>query len=141
MANHQDGAGDVNLENGVPILSLLRSRILRGYVTRDGHIDDSKGIHIEAVETLKEDEFLIEMYTGLTALLKREGEYYLFVQVCPHALSEAGVEQLVRKWSRVVVCMESAERSEDTETQNYLSARKVFKIREVRYPSFDSFKT
>jgi hypothetical protein len=129
MANYQDGAGDVNMENGMPILSLLRPRILRGYVTKDGHIDDSKGMRIEAVEMLQEDEVMIEMYPGLAALLKMDGEYYVFVQVCPYALSEAGVDQLVRKWSRVVVYMEGVERSEGSKTQDYLGAREIFKIR------------
>ena len=121
----------MNLENGVPILSLSRQRILRGYITRDGHLDDSEVMHIESVQAVKEDEVLIEMYPGLAALLKMDGDYYVFIQACPHALSEVGIGQLVQQWSRVMVHMEGSEtqRSQDTEAQDYLSTRQMFKIR------------
>jgi hypothetical protein len=131
MANYQDSAGDVNLKNGVPILNLFRQRILRGYITKDGHLDDSEAIHIESIQVLKENEFLIEMYPGLAALLKKDGDYYVFIQVCPHALSETGVQKLVQNWSRVVVYMEGSEiaRSQDADVQDYLGPWQMFDIR------------
>jgi hypothetical protein len=131
IANYQDSAGDVNLKNGVPILSLSRQRILRGYITRDGHLDDSKAIHTESIQALKEGEFLIEMYPGLAALLKKMDDYYVFIQVSPHALSETGVQKLVQNWSRVVVYMEGSEiaRSQDADAQDYLGPWQMFDIR------------
>lgn len=130
IANDKDSGGDVGLEKGRPVLSLLRPRILRGYITRDGHIDDSKGTHIEAVQLLQEDEVLIEMYPGLAALLEKVGDYYVFLCVCPHALSEIGVEDLVQRWSRVVVYMEGSRRQtgQDAKTLGYLTSPEIFKI-------------
>jgi len=71
------------------------------------------------------------MYPGLAALLKKDGDYYVFIQVCQHALFETGVQKLVQDWSRVVVYMEGSEiaRSQDTEAQDYLGPRQMFDIR------------
>jgi len=70
------------------------------------------------------------MYPGLAALLKKGSEYYVFLRVCPHALSEIGVEDLVQRWSRVVVYMEGSGRQmhQDTESLEYLASPEMFKI-------------
>jgi hypothetical protein len=128
-ANIFDGAVEFSQENGREILKLQRPRILQGYFSIDGHIDDSDETHIEDVQSLPEEEVLIEMYPGLAALLKKNGEYYVFIRICPHALSESGVRLLIEMWSRVVLDGERPEQSgEDAQDISYLSSSEVFKI-------------
>ncbi|ORY09096.1 heterokaryon incompatibility protein-domain-containing protein [Clohesyomyces aquaticus] len=131
IRNDKDTVEDLEVEDGQTILRLLRPRILRGYFTRDGHIDGSNTTHIETVQSLKDDEVLIEMYPGVAAFLKKAGEFYIFLRVCPHALSESEVEDLVTRWSRVVVYLEGPERHvcQGTKSLPYLSCVQTFKIR------------
>ncbi|KAF2257878.1 hypothetical protein CC78DRAFT_587864 [Lojkania enalia] len=70
--------------------------------SRGTDTDDSGDVRIEDIQNILEDKFLIEMYPGLTALLRKEGEYHVFIRICPHALSDNGVDKLVDMWSRVV---------------------------------------
>ena len=86
---------------------------------------------MEGLEGLGEGEVLIEMYYGLAALLKKENEYYVFTQVCPHALSEGGVEELVGRWSSVVVDAEGPkdQMGQDLESFKYLGSVETFRIR------------
>ena len=88
---------------GVLYLTIMRPRILRGYFTRDGHLDGSVETTIQEVESLAEHEVLIEMFPGLAALLNRQKGNYTFILVCPHALSTDGVHELVKRWDTVVV--------------------------------------
>ncbi|KAL1611955.1 hypothetical protein SLS60_000178 [Paraconiothyrium brasiliense] len=129
-ANISDGRAAFSEEGGREILTLDRPRILQGYFTRNGHIDDSDQTHLEEVQSLPEDEVLIEMYPGLSALLKKDGDCYVFVRICPHALSESGVMLLIEMWSRVVLDGEYPEQcGYDARDVIYLSSSEVFKIR------------
>jgi hypothetical protein len=129
-AKINDAGAEFERENGREILKLHRPRILQGHFTRDGHVDDSNNTHIEDVQHLSEGEVLVEMYPGLAALLREEGEYYVFIQVCPHALSEHGVEKLVEMWSRVVVDGEGPEEQmgQGAGALEYLSSAEIFNI-------------
>ncbi len=71
------------------------------------------------------------MYPGLAALLRKDGDYYVFIQVCPHALSETRVQNLVQHCSRVVVYIEGSEigTSQGVEAQDYLGPCQIFNIR------------
>jgi hypothetical protein len=132
IANEKDGNAKVIWEEGMPVLIIHRPRITKGYFTLDGHIDGVKQISTKSIESLKEGQLLIEMYPGLAALLTvDDSEYYRFVRVCPHALSKRGVEQLVGKWSHVVVYMDgvSKDESEKFETIEYLTNPQMYKIR------------
>lgn len=101
----KEGDAVFSTEQGCRILTLLRPKILRGYITRNGHIDGETQIRHERVESLRDNEVLIEMYPGSAALLTRQmgDTYYVFRQICPHALSEAAVADLVDRWSDIVV--------------------------------------
>ena len=125
-----DAGVEFNQEDGHQILRLYRLMILRGFFTRDGHMDDSTGTHVEDVKHLSEDEVLIEMYPGLAALLRKQGEYYVFTRVCLYALSEIGVEKLTEMWSRVVVDGDGLEEQtgQSAEACGYLSSPETFKI-------------
>ncbi|KAH6676501.1 heterokaryon incompatibility protein-domain-containing protein [Halenospora varia] len=90
-------------ENGCHVLTLIRSRIIQGYFTRNGHINGVNDTTMESLEDLRESEVLIEIYPGVAALLNKEDEYYIFTQVCLHTLSESGVEELVGRWGSVVI--------------------------------------
>lgn len=110
-SNVKDGDAVFSTEKGRRILILLRPKILHGYISRNGHLDGETRTHCEKVENLRNSEVLIEMYPGLSALLKKEdgAAYHIFIQVCPHALSVGGVKDLVGRWSSVVVDGESPE--------------------------------
>jgi hypothetical protein len=127
-SNVKDGDAVFSTEGGCRILTLLRPKILRGYITRNGHIDGEKDVRIEGVDCLEDNEVLIEMYPGLAALLKKEKdtEYHIFCQVCPHALSGSGVEDLVGRWSSVVIDGESPK---DLGPSVYLGPVEPIKIR------------
>lgn len=124
--NLRDIQAEFNTENGCRVLTLHRSRITQGYLTRNGHLDDEKGMLIEDLNCLRIGEILVEMYPGLAMLLKQEAEYCTFIQVCPHALSEAGVEKLVGRWNRVVL---DGEGLKDLESSVYLDPVETYKIR------------
>jgi hypothetical protein len=130
-ANDKDSKAIFSKENGYQVLTLVRSPILQGYFTRNGHLDGANDICIEGLEGLGKDEVLIEMYPGLAALLKKEDGYYTFAQVCPHALLEGGVKELVGRWSSVVVDAEGPEeqRGQDPRSCEYLGLVETFKIR------------
>ena len=113
-------------ENGYQVLTLHRPEILQGYFTRNGHIDDEKDMRIEELDCLRKGEILIELYPGLAALLRqKEDLYYVFIQTCPHSLSEEGVKELVRRWSTVVVDGEGPKASGSVK---YLGPVKPFRI-------------
>jgi heterokaryon incompatibility protein (HET) len=130
-AKIKDTGAEFDQENGWEVLKIHRPKILRGHFTRDGHMDDSSDMHIEDVQHVPENEVLIEMYPGLAALLRKEGEYYVFIRVCPHALSYNGVEKLVSNWSCVVVDGDGPEEQmgQSIKTLDYLSLPETFKIR------------
>jgi len=117
-------------ENGREVLILQRPRVLLGYFTRNGHMDGSNETHVEAVQSLPEDEILIEMYPGLAALLHKCDAHYVFVRICPHGLSKNGVEKLVEMWSSVVVDGKLPEQTkeglEDTSYRGPLETYKIF---------------
>ena len=83
------------------IMKITRRRFLKGYFTRTGHIDDTGDTALEDVKSLGKGESLVELYPGLAALLHTSGDFYTFDRVCPHALSERGVEELVQNWTGV----------------------------------------
>lgn len=119
-------------ENGYNILTLIRPQILRGYFTRNGPLTGLHGIKVEEVASLHENTVLVEIYPGLAALLSRvEGDYYVFVQVCPHALSRGSLLELVGRWSTVVVDGVGPEelQSQDRQRLGYLGLTRSFKIR------------
>jgi len=100
---------DFDSESGGRTMTIFRRRIRKGYFTRTEHIDDSGGIVLEDAENLGKGEHLVELYPGLAALLDTSGKHYTFDRVCPHALSERGVEELVRRWTSVVMGEEKQE--------------------------------
>lgn len=116
-------------QEGCEVLTLMKSRILRGYFTMEGQIDGAVDWKIESVGKLEEGEVLVDMYRGVAILLKRttQSAEFSFVRVCPHALSENGVDGLVQRWSDVVCdgfALGINEREGD-----YKTAPKFFKIR------------
>lgn len=118
-------------ENGYDILTLVRPQILRGYFTRNGPVTGLDGIEVEEVGSLHENTVLIEIYPGLAVLLSRaEDDYYVFVQVCPHALSRDSLLELVGRWSTVVVDGVGPEelQSQDRHRFGYLGPARPFKI-------------
>ncbi|RYP90438.1 hypothetical protein DL770_003411 [Monosporascus sp. CRB-9-2] len=123
-AHDRDSGAVFSEEDGLRILTLARSRILRGYFTRNGHLDGSSGTCSERVEDLGEVEVLI-------ALLQKEGDYYAFVQICPHALSEWSMIEIVERWSSVVVDLEGPkeETGQNLKRLEYLGPVEIFKIR------------
>lgn len=125
QSNLGDSQADFSTEHGYGMLTVRRPRIIKGYFTRNGHIDDEKDIRMEEVDSLRDGEILVEMYPGLAVLLRREAEYHTFIQVCPHALSESGVEELVGKWNRVVL---DGEGFKDSTSSVYLGPVEVLKI-------------
>jgi hypothetical protein len=125
-SNDRDIDAVFSTENGCLVLTLLRPKILQGYFTRNGHIDDEKDMRIEGLECLLEGEVLVEIYPGLAALLRQENEYHVFTQVCPHALSEGGVKELVGRWNKVVM---DGEGPKDSGSSKYLGSVEPFKIK------------
>lgn len=129
-SSDEDGGAQVMMKDGLSILSFRRPRIVRGYITKNGHFEEARFTDVEKVQSLDKDELLVETYPGVAALLKNDGEYYNFVQVCPHALSRVGVEDLVGRWNRVVVYMEGPKNQtrKGTDAQMYLTDPEYFNI-------------
>jgi hypothetical protein len=133
-SNEKDCVRDFETDgNGRMIMKIMRPRIVRGFFTRDGHIDGAKGTLIENVRQLPGDEVLVEMYPGLALLLRRErGEpnQYTFVLACPHALSREGVERIVANWGKVVMYQQDLGRQEvrGSPAGGYLSLPGVYRI-------------
>ncbi|KAL2267991.1 hypothetical protein VTJ83DRAFT_2837 [Remersonia thermophila] len=134
-ADARDEVMDFELdEEGSPaVMVISRRRVVRGFFTRTGHMDGAEKVIIENVRQLGRDEVLVEMYPGLTLLLRREkgdGEMFKFLRVCPHALSREGVEKVVGGWSRVVVHREDPGRLEHdgSPPRGYLSLPGVYRI-------------
>ncbi|KAI1473530.1 HET-domain-containing protein [Daldinia eschscholtzii] len=129
----EDGGAVFTDEGRCRVLTLTRPRILRGYFTREGHLDDSSGMNIKRVEDLKENEVLIEMYRGLAALLQKDdvSGYYTLIQTCPHALVELSLIEIVDRWSSVVFDLKVPESDALTgpSDEGYLSEVEIFKIR------------
>ena len=118
-------------ENDYDILTLIRPQILRGYLTRNGSLTGLDGIEVEEVASLHESTVLVEIYPGLAALLSRaEDDYYVFVQVCPHALSGDSLLELVGRWSTVVVDGVGPEelQGQDRHRFGYIGPVRPFKI-------------
>lgn len=127
-----EGAVRIMQDRGFEILVIRRRRVLRGYFTRTGHVDDDVVVGPEDVKDLREEEVLVEVYPGLALLLVREGDCYVFVQVCPHALSKSGVEEVVARWSSLVIDGPGATASEITPSsgaRTYLNELETFRIR------------
>lgn len=129
---YEDTSGvSFNQDNGFEILTLVRPQILRGYFTRNGPITGLDGIEVEEVGNLHENTLLVEVYPGLATLLRRvEDDYYVFVQVCPHAMSRDSLLELVGRWSTVVVDGVGPEelQSQDRYRFGYLGPARPFKI-------------
>ncbi|KAH7410530.1 heterokaryon incompatibility protein-domain-containing protein [Cadophora sp. MPI-SDFR-AT-0126] len=131
ISGHYGDPGTKFHKDGVLcILTLVRPRIHHGYFTRDGHIDGVNFVQTEDAAQLENEFVLIEIYPGLAALLKRNREQFVFVRVCPHALTEGGVHELVGRWSSVVI---DRERPKDTAIQDhqplgYLGGPETFMI-------------
>ena len=86
---------------------------------------------MEEVASLHESTVLVEIYPGLAALLSRaEDDYYVFVQVCPHALSGDSLLELVGRWSTVVVDGVGPEelQGQDRHRFGYIGPVRPFKI-------------
>ncbi|KAI3316758.1 HET-domain-containing protein [Xylariaceae sp. AK1471] len=130
-ANSKDSEAKFAKVDGHDVLTLTRPRILRGYFTTSCHDDGSSNINLEKVESLEEGKVLVEMYPGLAALLMSKIDHYSFIQTCPHALSEKSVEELVARWSSVIVDVEGPENQtgKDLSTSDYLGSVETFKIR------------
>jgi hypothetical protein len=119
--------------SGRMIMKIMRPRVVRGFFTRDGHIDGAERTHIENVRQLGRDEILVEMYPGLTLLLRKErgeSERYIFVRACPHGLSRESVEKGVAGWSKVVVNHENLGRQNHNGSppKGYLSLPGIYQI-------------
>jgi hypothetical protein len=133
-SNEKDCVRDFETDgNGKMVMKIMRPRIVRGFFTRDGHIDGAKGTHIESVRQLRGDEILVEMYPSLALLLQRErGEppRYKFVLACPHALAREGVERVVANWGKVVMYQQDIGRQEirGSPAGGYLSLPGVYRI-------------
>ncbi|KAH8878711.1 HET-domain-containing protein [Thozetella sp. PMI_491] len=112
------------------VLRLKRPRIFLGYFTRDGHVDGVESCSVEDVTHLDTDHLLIEMYPGLTALLKKIGGALQFIQMCPHALTREGVLDLSERWSDVVVSGEGPRDilNRDPLLPSYCDKRETFDI-------------
>jgi hypothetical protein len=132
-ADEKDEVLDFETEkNGRMVMKIMRPRVVRGFFTRDGHLDGAARTQIESVRQLRRDEVLVEMYPGLALLLRQEKgqpEQYAFVRACPHALSREGVEKAVAGWSRVVVHKENVGQGHDgPPPKGYLSLPGVYRI-------------
>jgi hypothetical protein len=119
--------------SGRMIMKIMRPRVVRGFFTRDGHLDGAERTHIENVRQLGRDELLVEMYPGLALLLRKErgeSERYIFVRACPHGLSRDGVEKVVAGWSKVVVNQENVGRQNHNGSppKGYLSLPGIYQI-------------
>ncbi|KAE8135976.1 heterokaryon incompatibility protein-domain-containing protein [Aspergillus pseudotamarii] len=128
----EENSGNIfSQENGYEILTLVRPQILRGYFTRNGALTGLDGIEVEEVGGLLEDTVLVEIYPGLAALLRQEDDYYIFIQVCPHAMFQDSLLALVERWSTVVVDGIGPEelQNQDCHRFGYLGSAKPFKIR------------
>lgn len=75
-SNDRDSDPVFTTENGHRVLTLHRPEILQGYFTRNGHIEDEKDMRVEELDRLQRGEILIEMYTGLAALLRQKEDLY-----------------------------------------------------------------
>ncbi|KAE8400559.1 heterokaryon incompatibility protein-domain-containing protein [Aspergillus pseudonomiae] len=129
---HEENTGNMfSRENGYEVLTLVRPQILRGYFTRNGALTGLDGIDVEEVGGLHENTVLIEIYPGLAALLRCEDDYYVLVQVCPHAVFRDSLLELVERWSTVVVDGIGPEELQDQDCHRfgYLGSVKPFKIR------------
>jgi len=116
--------------SGRSCMVVHQPKIIQGYFTRDGHMDDSETTHIESVEDLADDEVLIEIYSHLAVLMKADGDYYNFIQVCPHALSTDQVSDLVERWSDIVVAGNATEMPRSLDPlPDHLCKRAIFKVR------------
>ncbi|KAK4031873.1 hypothetical protein C8A01DRAFT_41698 [Parachaetomium inaequale] len=132
-ADEKDEVLDIETDtSGRMLMKIMRPRVVRGFFTRNGHVDGAARTQIESVRQLRRDEALVEMYPGLALLLRQEKgqpEHYAFVRVCPHALSREGVENAVASWSRVVVHKENVGQGHDgPPPKGYLSLPGVYKI-------------
>lgn len=130
--NDSDGGVEFSQEDDGRILTITRRRIVRGCLTRDGHLDGSETTTIEDVEHLDEEHILIEMYSGVAALLRSGHEgYYVFIQTCPHALTAEGLHMLVEKWADIVVGGQGYETHgvESTDSLEYLATLDTYKIK------------
>ncbi len=123
---------EVDDESGRMIMKIMSPRIVRGFFTRDGHIDGAERTHNENVRQLGRDEILVEISPGLALLLRQlrgEPEFFTVARTCPHALSRAGVEKVVRNWSSVVFGHDvGRDDSHDTPSKVYLGLSRVYKI-------------
>ena len=123
---------EVDGKSGRMIMKVMRPRIVRGFFTRDGHIDGAEGTHVENVRQLGRDEILVEIYPGLALLLRQvkgEPDFFTVVCTCPHALSRTGVEKVVRNWSSVVVGQDlGRDANQGAPSKVYLSLSRVYKI-------------
>jgi hypothetical protein len=133
--NEKDGVVNFEIDQTTnrTVMKIMKPRIVRGFFTRDGHLDGVARTRIENVRQLNKDEDLVEMQPGLALLLKREkgeSEKYTFIQACPHALSRDGLERIVASWSRVVVSQEEIGRqdNEGSASKAYLSLPRVYEI-------------
>lgn len=129
---HEENIGNIfSQENGYEILTLVRPQIIRGCFTRNGALTGLDGIEVEEVGGLPENNVLLEIYPGLAALLRREDDYYIFIQVCPYAMFPDSLLELVERWSTVVVDRVGPEelQNEDRHRFGYLGLVKPFKIR------------
>ncbi len=119
-------------KSGRMIMKIMRPRIVRGFFTRDGHIDGAERTHIENVRQLGRDEILVEISPGLALLLRqvRGGpECFTVVRTCPHALSRAGVAKVVRNWSSVVFGQDvGRDGNHEAPSKVYLSLSRVYNI-------------
>jgi hypothetical protein len=107
-----------------------KPQIMKGYFTRDGHLDNSNSMQAEDVANLPDDKILIEIYPGMAVLLRKEAEHFVLIQTCPHAINEDSLASVVESWADVVVDGKTPEERTGTgaESRSYLKPSREFYI-------------
>ncbi|KAH8900484.1 HET-domain-containing protein [Thozetella sp. PMI_491] len=133
--NGKDSGAEFSYQDGFQTLKLVRPRIRAGYFTHDGHLDGVADVSCKDVAHLAPDHVLIEMHPGVAALLRRFQEFFVFICICPHALTEQGLCDLVARWSDAVADSEESEKisndnaKHETSLSKHLDTPEMFQIR------------
>ncbi|KAL1863011.1 hypothetical protein Daus18300_008167 [Diaporthe australafricana] len=132
-ANHLDSSASFETDfDGTLLLRVVWAKVTRGVFTRDGHLDGSDGVTVEEVGGLEGGHRLVELYSGVCALLRKVGPHHEFIQLCPHALAVGGLFQVVNAWTEYVVDGQASTVAGSTagrESGDYLSGLRTYLIR------------